>query len=126
MLGCALYTTLSLASCAKSSGFYIDVKKDAIVSCNGESLNEMSLEDDSSSVTLRSSESVIYFNKKNLGLAAQMDFNGEVINDFDLKLKPKCAYKLRKHMGYDRGAFSATFKTDSLGNIIMTSNANCR
>ncbi|HEX8021164.1 MAG TPA: hypothetical protein VF500_14550 [Mucilaginibacter sp.] len=123
-LSIILYLQIVLVACSTSNGIYIDIKKGAIVSRVGKGLNEISIEDDSSDVTLRSSQSIIYFNKKNTGLAAQTIFNRDLVIDFDLTLKPKCTYKLRQRMGYDRGNFAVTFKTDSTGNVIMASNTN--
>lgn len=125
MLSIILYLQIVLVACSTSNGIYIDIKKGAIVSCDGKGLNEISIEDDSSDMTLQSPQSIIYFNKKNTGLVAKTIFNRDLVNDFDLKLKQKCTYKLRKRMGYDRGNFTVTFKTDSTGSVITASNTSC-
>jgi hypothetical protein len=99
MLTFALITSVIMSSCSGSSGFYIDIKKEATVTCDGMGLKEIRIENDSSEVTLEGTESIIYFNKKNA--VARTSIYGDVINNFELKLKPNCTYKVSKRIGFD-------------------------
>jgi hypothetical protein len=112
-----------LYSCSEPLGIYIDIKKQAIVSCDGEGLKEIGIESDFSGVKLEGRGSIIYFNEKNDVFRTSL--YGDVVYDYVLKLRPNCSYVVTKYNGYDRGPFKITFKTDAAGKVIKASDENC-
>jgi len=118
----AMWTSIVINGCSEPSGIYIDIKKQAIISCNGTGLKEIRIENDSSEITLQSTKSIVYFNKINL--VSRTSIYGDDVKDFELKLKPHCSYKVMERMGFDRGNFTITFRTDSLGKIVIASDTS--
>jgi hypothetical protein len=112
-----------LTSCFKSNSIYVDIKKNAIVSCDGQGLKEIKIENESESINLEGTEPVIYFNKKNH--VAKTSVYGEVVYDYVLKLKPNSNYTITKYNGYDRGPIEVTFRTDGIGRVTETSDEKC-
>jgi hypothetical protein len=121
--GFTLLVSFTISSCSSPPGMYIDLSKQAIVSCDGEGINEIKIESDSGEVTLEGTPSVIYLNKKNE--VARTSIYGETVGDIVLNLKPNCNYMVSKHMGADRGDFRVSFKTDASGNITTTTGKYC-
>jgi hypothetical protein len=124
MLCAILSISLTSVSCSEPSGIYIDIKKGAIVSCDGIGLNRITVENDSSEVTLEGTQSIIYFNKKNS--VSRTTVYGDIVDNFVLKLKPNCIYHVTKYNGFDRGNLHLTFKTDSSGMIAKASDVDCK
>lgn len=123
ILALVIWISIVTSGCSEPGGIYIDIKKEAIVSCDGTGLKEIRIENDSSEVTLQGTQSIVYFNKRNPVLRTTI--YGEDVKDFELKLKPRCSYKVIERIGFDRGNFTITFRTDSLGKIITASDTNC-
>ncbi|MBS1502604.1 MAG: hypothetical protein JST32_11115 [Bacteroidetes bacterium] len=119
----AICISIVITGCSEPSGIYIDIKKEAIVSCDGIGLKEVRIEDDSSRVVLEGTQPIIYFHRINP--VAKTSIYGDAVYNFELKLKPHCSYKVIKPMGFDRGTITITFRTDSSGKIITASNTNC-
>jgi outer membrane protein assembly factor BamE (lipoprotein component of BamABCDE complex) len=113
----------ALCSCSGPSGIYIDLKNQAICTCDGKGLKEIRIENDSSKVKLEGTRSIIYFNKVNS--VSRTTIYGDVVYDYVLKLKPNSNYRVKKINGYDQGPFTITFKTDGTGKVITASNINC-
>ncbi len=86
-------------------------------------MKEIEIESDSVDITLKGTESIIYFNKKNTALKTSL-YN-RVVFDYLLKLKPNRIYRVTKYMGSDRGNLRITFKTDDSRKIISASDINC-
>jgi hypothetical protein len=109
-------------SCSEPSMIYIDIKDQAIHTCDGEGLKRITIENDSTEVTLEATESIIYFNKRNDAIITIHDHN---VFDYVLKLKPNSNYTVTKDNGYDRGPIHITFKTNNAGKVITASDVNC-
>ena len=122
-LALIIWISIVTSGCSKPGGIYIDIKKEAIISCDGTGLKELRIENESNEVTLQGTQSIVYFNKRNS--VSRATIYGEDIKNFELKLKPRCSYKVIEHMGFDRGNFTITFRTDSFGKIIAASDTNC-
>jgi hypothetical protein len=123
ILALVIWISIVISGCSEPGGIYIDIKKEAIVSCDGTGLKEISIENDSTEVTLHGTKSIVYFNKRNS--VSRTSIYGEDVKDFELKLKPHCSYKVIEHVGFDRGNVTITFRTDSLGKIITASYTDC-
>ena len=112
-----------MCSCSNPDHIYIDIKKQAIVSCNGVGLDHIEIKSDSSNITLEGTQPIVYFNKEND--VSRTSLYNEVIYNYVLKLKPNCNYQLVKYNGSDRGSFIITFKTNDSAKVTTASVLNC-
>lgn len=112
-----------LNGCSEVNSVYIDVNKQALVSCNKTGLKRLTIENDSTTITLEGTESIIYFNQENN--IAKITLNNKTVDDYKLQLQGNSNYKVIVENGYDRGPFVVTFKTNKVGKIIETSNPDC-
>jgi hypothetical protein len=109
--------------CSSPNTFYIDVKKQAIISCKGAGFKKISISNETKEINLEGTEPIIYFNEINN--ASQTSIYDSIVYDYKLVLQPKSTYEIKAHIGYDRALFTVTFKTDSLGKISSSSKLSC-
>jgi hypothetical protein len=102
---------------------YIDIKKNAIVSCTGHGFKHLEIESDSTSISLISAASIVYFNQKNTYACIRL--NDSVVCNYLLKLKPNKEYIITSRVCGDQGPKKISFKTDQSGNIISASDSSC-
>ncbi len=114
----------AIFGCSTPSLIHIDIKKGAIVSCDGMPVKEMRIESDSDEVTLEGASSITYFNQKNN--VSKTTIRGKVVYDYVLKLRRNCVYRITKPGEMDRGSIHVDFKTDSVGNIKESDAIDCR
>ncbi len=117
------FVCVLLNVCSEVNSIYIDINRQALVSCNKTGLKRLTIENDSTTITLEGTESIIYFNQENN--IAKVTFNDKTLDDYKLTLQENSNYRVTVENGYDRGPFIATFKTNKVGKIIETSNPNC-
>jgi hypothetical protein len=110
-------------SCDSPTHIYIDIKKQAIVTCDGAGLKEIEIESDFDEVTLEGTDPIIYLNKKNE--VSRTSIYDKTVDNFILKLRPNCTYTVTKHNGSDRGNTKLEFETDASGKIVKASDVNC-
>ena len=125
-----LLTAMFLYSCGASPGVvFLDMKKQAIVSCSGGPINNIRIETPNNYITFEANKkdiSVIYLNRINLDFKITMDNNEKISSNYEFKLTPNFPYTAISYNGYDRGPFKLTFTTDSLGRVISASNTECK
>jgi hypothetical protein len=110
-------------SCSEVNKIYIDIQKQAIVSCSIVGLKRITITNDSSNIILEGTGSIVYFNQVNA--ASETSVNGKRVNDYKLRLMGNCSYTVTKDNGYDRGPIKIKFRTDSSGIVIMASKTTC-
>ena len=118
-----MFISISLCACSQPGGIYIDIKENAIISCDGIGFKEIRIENESETIMLEGTQSTIYFNKKNNVFRTSL--YGDILNDYVLKLKPNSRYVVTKYNGYDRGPINVTIQTDMIGRVIKASVEKC-
>jgi len=113
-----------LYSCGEPNGFYIDIKKQAIVSCTGHGFKHLEIESDSSAITLQGTSSIVYLNTINKDACTKM--NDSIVCNYLLKLQPSKSYRIISRIDGDQGAMIQTFTTNKIGRIILASDSICR
>ena len=110
-------------SCSSPTNIYIDIKKQAIVTCDGTGLKEVEIESEFDDVTLEGTDAVIYLNKKSE--ASRTSVYNITVYDYIFKLRPNCTYTVTKRNGSDRGPTKLEFETDASGKIVKASSVDC-
>lgn len=118
-----LSASLAFLSCGHDSFLYVDIQKQAIISCDGNWSHYVSIESEYDEVILEGAPPVILFNKT--GDAVKMFYNGAGVDNHVLTLRPNCDYTVSKSNGFDRGPLRISFKTDSLCRIVTASDTIC-
>ena len=114
---------LFVSSCSKPNRIYINLKQNAIISCDGTGFKRLTIETKYENIILEGTDQIIYFNKYNR--FTNVSVNGTDTSDFVLKLKPCTNYILSKDNGYDRGPMTITFLTDNSGKVTKASQSQC-
>lgn len=97
---------------------YIDIKKQAIVSCTSHGFKNLEIKNDSSSIILEGTPFIIYFNKKNLIACTTISYDS-VVYDYVLKLKPNITYTVTSRIGGDQGPNRISFKQMKQGKLLL-------
>jgi hypothetical protein len=123
--------TLLISCTDRSVEIYIDVSKEAIISCNGNAIREVDINSPDSTITYTSfgdnkEADTIHFNKKNSAFRITVSWNS-INNNYILNLKPNSSYEIKSRSSNgDQGPFRLVFKTNSKGYILDEQANHCK
>jgi hypothetical protein len=103
---------------------YVDLEKGALTSCDGIGFKKLTVKSNTGKITFEGTDPDILFNEKNTAIRTQV--NGKTVYNYEFNLTPRCVYVATKEMGYNRGSYTVTFETDSIGNVVKASDVSCR
>jgi hypothetical protein len=113
-----------LNSCSTHIPFYVDINKQAIVSCDGNGMKYISIEGDSMEIIVEGTPSILYFGKEID--ASKVSIFDSVVYNYKIMLRPNSKYKASTRTGYDRGPFAISFSTDRSGFICQATITACK
>jgi hypothetical protein len=109
--------------CERPEMFFIDIKKQEIVSCEGKGFSKIIIEGPSEDITLEGTPPVIHFNEYN-DVVRTLVFDSIVLN-YKLTLKANETYKILMPVGYDRAQLKVELTTDNHGRVVFATKTNC-
>lgn len=116
---------LALCSCkGKHPALYFDVHTKAIASCT-DTIKEIDIETPQSTIVVKGPiyHKPFYIGMVNPGFTILID--GELQDQYILRLQPNTSYIARSEKGDDDGQGAVTFSTDKDGAILSASKTSC-
>lgn len=103
---------------------YVDLQKQAIVSCSNNFHSHLEINGGDENITLQGAWPTVYFNQPVKAMTILV--NGEKTDSLFLQLKPSSAYEIWKENAADRGPLRITMETDSTGRVVAASVTDCK